>query len=169
MLDSFIQYIRFKKAIQAIEFLNKSVKIEKVIDIGAGDGKFANILKTKGFNVYTLDKEHGDFHWDLEQPFPFEDFEFDLAVSLAVVEHIKNYQRFLSEIKRISKYTIITTPSPYAKYILSLLAFLGLINKEHIKDHKHYLSKKELENFGFKVKTFEFGLNFICTVGVQDV
>ena len=46
---------------------------------------------------------------------PFEDKEFDLSVSLEVIEHLpkESGQAFLDELERVSKQVIISTPTRY--------------------------------------------------------
>lgn len=161
LLDGLIRYLRYKQAISLVDTLREQLEIKSVLDIGSGDGSFSELLKLRGFNVKTLDKQGGDFLYDLEKPLPFKDKEFDLTVALAVIEHINNYSLLLNEMKRISRSVILTTPSPKAKLILDTLAKMRVINREHILDHKIYIKKRELESFGFTVYPFEMGLNYL--------
>jgi len=61
----------------------------------------------------------------------------------------------------MKKLLILPFPSR-SKPVLEFLAFLRLINRDHIKDHKHYLDKTQIEFLGFRHKYFLFGLNQIC-------
>ena len=100
---------------------------------------------------------------------PFNENKFDCVTLLASLEHLKFLKESLKEAWRVLKpggAVMITTPSPIAKSILEFLAFLNLVSKEEIRDHKHYYSKRELINLlrasGFcniKHHYFELGLN----------
>ena len=101
---------------------------------------------------------------------PLEDESVDCVTLLAVLEHLNNATKVLSECYRVLKFggiLILTTPSPFSKPILEFLSFkLKIVSPVEIADHKHYYSKKELvtilEDIGFrKIEThsFEFGLN----------
>lgn len=97
---------------------------------------------------------------------------FDAITSLAVIEHVSNPEKMITESLRLLKkggHLIITTPSKYNKPLLEFLAFnLGVISKTEIADHKRYYDanslRKELIDCGFKkrnisVKYFQGGLN----------
>lgn len=158
ILDTFVKRLRYRKVLPLIP----PDPPLKILDAGSGDGGFAKILREMGHDVITADKEGGDVTCDFEKPLPFKDKEFDIAVSLAVAEHLRNPFLFLEELKRVAHTVIITTPSPLAKPVLECLAFANLINREHIRDHKVYLSKEDLERLGFRHKYFLFGLNQLC-------
>ncbi len=107
---------------------------------------------------------------DLNGPLPLGDDSQDVATSLAVLEHLTQPRLALEEIFRILKrggVLFLTTPSPLSKPILEFLAYwVGVIDEQEIRDHKHYFSRKELkellEDVGFSdlvVKPFQFGLN----------
>ena len=102
------------------------------------------------------------------------DSTIDLFTMIAVLEHLQypeysidtliNAHRILKTGKKI----VLTTPTPASKPILEFLAWLRIINKEEIDDHKHYYTKKELVWLlgivGFKDikhRYFQFGLNQI--------
>jgi len=166
-LDSLIATLRYSKALERFYKIFPDRKIEKlkILDAGSGDGRFARILKERGAKrVITADRTPNpgiDIVLDLNHPLPFKDKSFDVAFALAVVEHLGNGELFLLELQRVAKAVIGTTPSPYAKPVLEFLAFLRLVNPEHIKDHKKYWSEKELRNIGYNTEKFEYGLNIL--------
>lgn len=101
---------------------------------------------------------------------PLEDESIDCVTLLAVLEHLNNPKKILSECYRILKsggIIILTTPSPFSKPILEFLSFkLKIVSPAEIADHKRYYSKKELvmilDDIGFKnieIHSFELGLN----------
>jgi 2-polyprenyl-3-methyl-5-hydroxy-6-metoxy-1,4-benzoquinol methylase len=110
---------------------------------------------------------------DLNKGFNDKNNYYDSITVLAVLEHIKNPETFLINIKTMLNNggkVIITTPHKKSKSILEFLSFkIGLISKDEIKDHKNYFDEKSLKILlkvtGFKIIklcTFEFGWNLFC-------
>lgn len=91
---------------------NFEIKKEfKVLDAGCGDKFLKEPFERKGLLYQGIDIDIIDFNND---EFPFPDNSFDLVVSLAVIEHIKNTENFLSEINRILKkggFVFLSTPN----------------------------------------------------------
>ena len=91
---------------------NFEIKKElKVLDVGCGDKSLKEPFERKGLLYQGIDIDIIDFNND---KFPFPDNSFDLVVSLAVIEHIKNTENFLSEINRILKkggFVFLSTPN----------------------------------------------------------
>ena len=65
----------------------------------------------------------------------------------------------------------MTTPTKMAKPVLEFMAFVGIVDKDNIAEHKHYWSKKEIydlaEKAGFvvkKYKKFQIGFNQLATL-----
>lgn len=160
-LDGWLRELRSRVAYKKALKLCGSLKGKRIVDLGAGTGEFASFLRSKGCYVLTVDKVGGDVITDLNCRLPFKDDEFDVAFSLAVVEHLENPYLFLAEVKRIAKVCVLTTPHKRAEPVLKWLAKLKLINEEHVKDHKYYFTEEELRLLGFETTTFEFGLNIL--------
>ena len=156
-----------------------------VCDIGCGsNGQFLRKISSKikkgyGFDIkaeYYKDDKIEIRENDLEKgSIPLKDETADMVVMLAVLEHLKEPEKIIREIRRILKnngYFCLTTPSPKAKGILEFLAFkLKIINKNDIFEHKKYFSPKEIISLlmanGFRkenitTKYFEFGLNILA-------
>ena len=137
-----------------------------MLDLGGGYGDFADILRRNGHDVTVGDVAGGDVYADAEAQLPFPDEAFDAVVCLAVAEHVANWRGLLSELKRVSRCVVLTTPSPAAHPVLWVMARLGMVPADHIADHKHYLRKRELLEAGFRHRYFVFGLNQIATRGL---
>jgi SAM-dependent methyltransferase len=83
----------------------------RVLDIGAGHGAFAKRLYDLGYQVDACDLFPEIFHFDaiecrqvdIISGFPYEDGSFDMAVSIEVMEHIYDHERFFAEAHRILK------------------------------------------------------------------
>ena len=99
-----------------------------VLDLGCGAGHGSNMLSKKYTKVTGLDisKEAVSYakeHWDApnitfvegdSMNIPFEDNTFDVVASFEVFEHLHDWRKFLSEIKRVLKpngLVYISTPN----------------------------------------------------------
>lgn len=163
LLDSMVQQIRLKPV---LAFMDEKAREGggrplNVVDVGCGDGSLKRELVSRGHNVMTCDLHHGDVSADFNNPLPFEDDQFEVAVSMAVAEHLREPHLFLKELRRIAKAVILTTPSVYAPPVLDALAGLRLVNREHILDHRVYLTKEFIEECGYDHAFFCFGMNQI--------
>jgi ubiquinone/menaquinone biosynthesis C-methylase UbiE len=99
---------------------------------------------------------------------------FDVAVALAVIEHINKPDMFIKQVSKMLKTTgkiIITTPHKImGKSLLEFLTYkINLLSREEIGDHKTYFDEKSLRKVitdnGFKIiklGTFELGTNLFC-------
>lgn len=102
---------------------------------------------------------------------PLEDNFFDVVTMLAVIEHIEPAKvlSLLDQIYRIIKpggVFMLTTPAAWTDILLRTLAFLKLISREEIDDHKDVFTQNKLSTglsqAGFKhirTGTFECFMN----------
>lgn len=106
-----------KREIDTINFIFKEffqfklIPGMKVLDLGSGDRFLKNEFEDRGIIYEDYDINNIDFETD---KFKNKDNEFDLIVSLAVLEHIENPDLFLSECKRVLKknsYLYLSTPN----------------------------------------------------------
>jgi cyclopropane fatty-acyl-phospholipid synthase-like methyltransferase len=149
-LEKFIQHRRFSVV--------KSYLVGSVLDFGGNDGELKSLIK-------------GDYLLVNYDHSPMLGRKFDRIISLAVIEHIEineiyNIFHKFKNCLNTNGLIFITTPTPKSKWLLEFLAFINLLDKKNIREHKHYWKKKELyelaEKCGFKVekyKRFEFGFN----------
>jgi SAM-dependent methyltransferase len=90
----------------------------RVLDLGSGDQFLKNEFDKRGIIYFSRDIKDLDFEKD---KFDFEDNKFDLVLSLAVLEHLKNPDIFLSESRRVLKegsFLFLSTPNwKYSKNI----------------------------------------------------
>jgi 2-polyprenyl-3-methyl-5-hydroxy-6-metoxy-1,4-benzoquinol methylase len=154
-LEGFLQRYRFRKA--------KSHLTGDVLDFGGNDGELRPYVK----GTYTLvNYDHS----------PMEGKTFDTIVLLAVIEHIEVdevhglFKKFKAALRPGGK-IVLTTPTRLAKPVIDFLSFVGLIDKHNIDEHKHYWSKKDVQNLadgaGLKLsshKYFQGGCNQIAVM-----
>lgn len=152
-VEAFLQKNRFTKA---LPFLRGDV-----LDFGGNNGELRKYVS----GSYTLvNYDHS----------PMENKTFDTIVALAVIEHIHIVDVFsifnlLKSKLKPGGVLLLTTPTPLAKPVLELLAFVRVLDKQNIEEHKHYWNKKEIEYLaqrnGFTVRQYEkfqFGFNQIA-------
>ncbi len=95
----------------------------RILDLGCGDGKTAEKLLEKGYDVVAFDMDEARFQLkgkvpfftgSLNEPLPFKNEEFDYVIFMEVIEHIYNPDFVISQISRILKKggcLIISTPN----------------------------------------------------------
>jgi len=98
-------------------FFNFEIKNElKILDVGSGDKFLKDPFEKKGFLYQGVDIDLIDLN---NEQFSFANNSFDIVVSLAVIEHIKNTENFLNEIYRILKkggFIFFSTPNWFYAY-----------------------------------------------------
>jgi len=100
----------------------KSIKGNKIIDIGCGTGRLLKMLSNSGYETTGIDKDKTaiDFckrngvnviEYDIEcGNLPFKDDEFDTAVLMHVIEHAEDPDKVINEASRISKNVVLIIP-----------------------------------------------------------
>lgn len=133
----------------------------KIIDLGGGQGLFAQELIKRGCEVVLIDKfpliEQGNglrfIDWDLENGVPkLIGIYCDLILLMDVLEHLTNPEKFLAQLggftENINASRIIVTV-PNVAFITIRLALLfgkfeygdkGILDK----DHKYHFTKKTI-------------------------
>ncbi len=149
-IEHFLQQYRFQMV--------KSYLVGDVLDFGGNEGELQRFVTG---NYTCVNYDHS----------PMIGMKFDTIVALAIIEHLSVeevyavFEKFKGTLNP-QGHLFLTTPTKIAKPILDTLAFLHLVDRENIKEHKHYWSQKELVNLatqtGFtikKYKHFQFGFN----------
>jgi SAM-dependent methyltransferase len=77
-----------------------SLQQKTLIDLGAGDQHIKESVETQGVKYIGLDID--DLNFEIDH-FPIEDNSIDIAISLAVLEHLNDPALFLKEIFRVLK------------------------------------------------------------------
>jgi ubiquinone/menaquinone biosynthesis C-methylase UbiE len=146
---------RWLRAINAEKYMDAG---ERHLDIGCGDGYFLRRCK-KCQERYGLDPLLGD---TIQDHLDFSDNYFDYVTMLAVIEHLSQPEKLMSEIWRVLKSDgklIMTTPKEAAE---SLIRFYSP-NIESAHETYFDMSRvKKLAGNKFKIidhHTFIWGLN----------
>ena len=150
IIDKFLQNYRFKMA--------RPYLTGDVLDFGGNKGELKKFVRSR---YLAVNYDHS----------VMDNIHFDTIVNLAVIEHIdvpevfKIFKKFKMILNNDGE-IFITTPTRIAKPVLELMAFIGVVNRESIAEHKHYWRKKEIyslaESSGFvvkKYKKFQMGFN----------
>ncbi len=152
-----------------------------ILDLGCGNGAFANKLIEKGFEVFGTDASEQGIHQankintghffvqDLSSddlPIELQDKNFKTIISTEVIEHLYDPRGFISFAKKILKKNgggKIILSTPYHGYLKNLA--ISITNKwdfhanplwdgGHIKLWSKKTLSKLLEEQGFKVTNF---------------
>ncbi|MEX0650112.1 MAG: class I SAM-dependent methyltransferase [Candidatus Andersenbacteria bacterium] len=125
---------------------------KKALDFGCGDGFWSEQLKSRGWDVTSVDNY--DFRYkytqqvDAEQKLSFPDNTFELVWVLEVVEHVKHVEQLLDEFRRITKpggRIIITTPNSNF-WLYRILRPFGITPpKIQNPDHKQFFSFADMQ------------------------
>ena len=115
------------------------------LDLGAGEGAFAQRLHALGYDVVACDVD-ADLYKARDIPFrpgnindgiPFDDASMDLVVFIEVLEHLKNPWRAVEEMRRVLRpggHLLLTTP-----------------NTGNLRQRMHYLLHGRFYGFGHPV------------------
>ncbi len=135
----------------------KKLKPESLLSVGCGEGfDLKHVISFfKPRRVVGVDFDNGALKYARMQlpgvnfkkanatRLPFKDKEFDLVLALEVIEHIKEFEKVLDEIKRVAKkFALITVPWE------PCFSFIGLLRGKYIKrlgrhpEHVNAWSKK---------------------------
>lgn len=103
----------------------------RALDLGAGRGELSTHLLARGYDVTAVERFAPQFEAkvplvdaDLNEPFPFADQTFDVAMAIEIVEHLENPRRFLRELSRTLRpggVAVVSTPNLTS--VLSRLLF----------------------------------------------
>lgn len=125
---------------------NKMRDNDNLLDLGSGKGTFIKICRKNGLKALGLDTAKDNINFEKDK-LPFEDNSFNFISMIAVIEHLKNKEIIMNEIKRVSKKDaslIITTPN--FKYCYK--TFYN--DPTHVSPFTEISLKKFLINYGMR-------------------
>jgi len=148
-VEKYLQNKRFKMAIPYLK--------GDVLDFGGNNGELSEFVNGK---YYCVNYDHSIL----------DKIKVDTIAILAVLEHLTvtetvNVFKKFKNILKPNGQIIITSTDRSAISSINLYSKLGIIDRDNVKEHKHFWNKKEFydlaENTGFKViKYMKFELIF---------
>src|SRR5215212_3422956 len=146
-----------------VEFVEGLVPAERALDLGVGDGRLASALRAArltGVDVsqVALDRARTRLRdaelvlVEPDEPLPFSDNTFDLVACIETLEHVRDVQLALSEIRRVLRpggRLALTTPASARWRVL----FRGVEHpfSPHIRSFTRRNLRSTLEAMGFQV------------------
>jgi 2-polyprenyl-3-methyl-5-hydroxy-6-metoxy-1,4-benzoquinol methylase len=149
----------------------------RVLDVGCGSGALAAHVAADRYCGVDIDAEslalarrrYPDH--EFREALPASGDDFDTIVSLAVIEHVPDPARFLTELKaRLGAATgsriVISTPRPAVDWIHTAGSAVGLFSGHASEEHEELLDRPDLEraatDSGLELESFRrflFGAN----------
>jgi len=143
-----------------------------VLDIGSGPGGLAGELLKKGCQVTLVDQfptqvEGGDIQvvvQNLDEELAFDVGDQDVLLLLDIIEHLKDPERFLEQLRRQFGYApkklILTTPNVAFVVVRAMLAFgqfnygkAGILDRTHTRLFTFRTLRRLLKDEGFRIKS----------------
>ena len=142
-----------------VDFVHSLGEAERALDLGCGDGRLSaelGALKLFAADVSPVALERARMRLgadaqivetDPDAPLPLEDSQFDLVLCAETLEHVRDVQLFLSEIRRVLRpggTLAVTTPAHSRLTGLKLLV-RGFENGfDPLSPHLRFFSKRSL-------------------------
>ena len=147
-----------------VEFVRALPPSERALDLGIGDGRLAAALKVSELtgadvSAVAIDRARRRLpdarlaHVEPDEPLPFPDGEFDLVLCTETLEHVRDTQLALSEIRRVLRpggRLALTTPA--ASRIRSLLHGAEHPFSPHLRAFSKGTLRSTLHEMGFDVQ-----------------
>jgi SAM-dependent methyltransferase len=144
-------------------FVSGLGRVERALDVGCGDGRLtaeldAAHLTAADVSAVALERARGRLpnatpvELDPDAPFPLDDSAFDLVLCAETIEHVRDVQLFLSEIRRVLRpggELALTTPaaSPLGRPEEPL--------SPHLRRFTRRSLRRVLGELGFEVRSLE--------------
>jgi ubiquinone/menaquinone biosynthesis C-methylase UbiE len=155
------------------EFVRSLGHADRALDLGCGDGRLTGDLEAGEVTAADVSAEALRraarrlenarlVELEPDAPLPFEDSSFDLVLCAETIEHVRDVQLLLSEVRRVlapGGSFAVTTPSHGRATGLELLA-LGFERRfDPLSPHLRFLTarslRKLLSELGFEVQSLQ--------------
>lgn len=166
LLSPFLRKCRIKAALPFLK--------GKILDVGCADGILCE-------NTSRADYTGVDINGDLliearknKPGYEFYDYypagrQYDTIVALAVVEHVKDPQKWIQDLSHFLKQDgkmVLTTPHPRGRRIHEVGATLGVFSHHAAEEHESFLDEKSMHTIADRAglllvtsKNFLLGFN----------
>jgi ubiquinone/menaquinone biosynthesis C-methylase UbiE len=161
------------------EFVRSLAPADRALDLGVGDGRLATELKTTrliGADVSQVALDRAKRRLpdatlvlvEPDEPLPFADNEFDLVACIETIEHVRDVQLALSEIRRVLRpggRLALTTPAASRWRVL----YRGLEHpfSPHVRAFSRRSLRTILETMGFQVLELEARRGTLLALAVR--
>jgi len=141
-----------------VEFVRSLGAVRDALDLGCGDGRLTAELRARslvGADVSSGALERARIRLpeatlvrvDPDEPLPFEDASFDLVLCAETLEHVRDVQLLLSEVRRVLRpggHLAITTPA-HSRWTALRLAVVGWESLfDPLSPHLRFFSRRSL-------------------------
>lgn len=153
----------FQRHVAAYIFCHDYVKDKKILEVGFGEGYGAGILSKPALSFDAVDvtdewldharEKYGNskvrFNLFDGTTLPFDDDSVDIVTSMQVIEHVKDYNKYLMEIRRVLKASgkaILSTPNRKT--------MISGVNPYHYKEFSWSELRDDLERVFSRVEIY---------------
>ncbi|MEA2420967.1 MAG: hypothetical protein QOF55_66 [Thermoleophilaceae bacterium] len=155
------------------EFVAALPEAEHALDLGCGDGRLTATLRARALTAADVSAvalkraekrlpEAEIATLAPDEPLPFVDGEFELVLCAETIEHVRDVQLFLSEVRRVLRPgggVAITTPAHSRWTALRLLASGFESGFDPLSPHLRFFTRRSLSELldamGFEVTSIE--------------
>ena len=156
-----------------LEFVRALGPARRALDLGCGDGRLTAEIPAAvrvGADVSEVALERARarvadadlVRIEPDRPLPFEDSSFDLVVCVETLEHVRDVQLFLSEVRRVLEpggELALTTPAHGRASALRILVRGFEESFDPFSPHLRFLSRRSLarllDEMGFDLRSLE--------------
>jgi SAM-dependent methyltransferase len=146
-----------------VDFVRSLGHVERALDVGCGDGRLTRELDAAALTLADVSRvaleraaarlpSAATVELEPDAPFPLGDGAFDLVLSAETIEHVRDVQLFLSEIRRVLRpggELALTTPStpPFVRPEDPL--------SPHLRRFTRHTLARVLGDLGFELRSLE--------------
>src|SRR3954466_4733349 len=161
------------------EFVGALAPSDRALDLGVGDGRLATMIRAAqlvGADVSQVALARARTRLpdaelvlvEPDEPLPFADNEFDLVTCIETLEHIRDVQLALSEIRRVLRpggRLALTTPAASRFRVL----FRGIEHpySPHVRAFSRRGLRTVLETMGFQIISLEVRKGTLLALAVR--
>lgn len=158
---------------ELVEFIRDLPPVGRALDLGAGDGRLARELRAGELVLADVSEvalerarrrlpDAGAVLLEPDAPLPFEDSGFDLVACAETLEHVRDVQLLLSEVRRVLRpggTLALTTPAHGRLTGLLILARGFERSFDPLSPHLRFFTARSLgqllHELGFDVRSLE--------------